>query len=63
MNFNFKQTGIYFSLFLCAFTAGNVLFSQNIISAEENYARNRPGVVKVQTEFSANVYVNKVQMN
>ena len=38
-------------------------YSQNLMSAEENYARNRPGVVKVQTEFSADVYVNKVQMD
>jgi S1-C subfamily serine protease len=37
--------------------------AQVAISPEENYARNRPGVVKVQTEFSANVYVNKVQIN
>ncbi|HVZ56457.1 MAG TPA: serine protease [Chitinophagaceae bacterium] len=36
---------------------------QRVLSAEENYARNRPGVVKVQTEFSANVYVNKVIIN
>jgi S1-C subfamily serine protease len=41
----------------------STLYAQTLISAEENYARNRPGVVKVQTEFSANVYVNKVQMN
>lgn len=52
----------------CFFIISQVLFihtgfAQTIISAEENYARNRPGVVKVQTEFSANVYVNKVQMN
>jgi serine protease Do len=40
-----------------------VSYCQGTINAEENYARNRPGVVKVQTEFSANVYVNKVQMN
>jgi S1-C subfamily serine protease len=37
--------------------------AQRLMSAEENYARNRPGVVKVQTEFSANVYVNKVEIN
>ena len=52
----------------CLFVAGGPFFginafSQNVMSAEENYARNRPGVVKVQTEFSADVYVNKVQMD
>ncbi len=33
------------------------------ISAEQNYAVNSPGVVAVQTVFSATVYVNKVRMN
>lgn len=63
MIFKFKQITIYFFFFFTALTASFTLFSQEVISAEENYARNRPGVVKVQTEFSANVYVNKVQMN
>lgn len=60
---NSKQIVIYFIFFFIALIANGILFSQRTISAEENYARNRPGVVKVQTEFSANVYVNKVQMN
>lgn len=34
-----------------------------IVSAEENYARNSPGVVMVQTVFSASVYINKVAIN
>jgi serine protease Do len=34
-----------------------------VITAEQNYAGNSPAVVMVQTVFSANVYVNKVQMN
>ena len=33
------------------------------IPAEHNYARNSPGVVMVQTVFSATVYVNKVEIN
>lgn len=33
------------------------------LSAEQNYAANSPGVVMVQTIFSATVYVNKVVMN
>lgn len=63
MIFKFKQIKLCFFFFTIALTASYTLFSQQSISAEENYARNRPGVVKVQTEFSANVYVNKVQMN
>ena len=34
-----------------------------VISAEQNYAANSPAVALVQTVFSANVYVNKVEMN
>ncbi|MET0393610.1 MAG: serine protease [Chitinophagaceae bacterium] len=34
-----------------------------VISAEQNYAANSPGVVMVQTVFSATVFVNKVVMN
>jgi serine protease Do len=33
------------------------------ISAVENYAINRPGVVMIKTVFSANVYVNKMKMD
>lgn len=33
------------------------------VSAEQNYAINSPGVVMIQTVFSATVYVNKVEMN
>lgn len=34
-----------------------------LITPEENYARNAPGVVMVQTVFTATVYVNKVDIN
>lgn len=34
-----------------------------VISTEQNYAANSPGVVMIQTVFSATVYVNKVVMN
>ena len=33
------------------------------ISGVENYAINRPGVVMIRTEYSANVYVNSMKMN
>ena len=47
-------------LFFIAFILPS--FAQNI-SAVENYAINRPGVVMVKTVFSANVYVNKMKMD
>src|SRR4030095_4130123 len=34
-----------------------------VISAEQNYAAHSAAVAMVQTVFSANVYVNKVEMN
>ncbi len=34
-----------------------------MVSVEESYARNSPGIVMVQTVFSATVYVNKVTVN
>lgn len=33
------------------------------ISGMENYAVNRPGVVMIRTEYSANVYVNSLRMD
>jgi S1-C subfamily serine protease len=33
------------------------------ISGVENYAVNRPGVVMIRTEYSANVYVNSMKMD
>lgn len=33
------------------------------ISGMENYAINRPGVVMIRTEYSANVYVNSMKMD
>ncbi|MFI5132800.1 MAG: S1C family serine protease [Chitinophagales bacterium] len=41
---------------------GSTAFGQKI-TAEQNYAMNSPGVVMLQTIFSATVYVNKVKMN
>lgn len=33
------------------------------LSGVENYSANRPGVVMVRTEFTANVYVNRMKMD
>jgi serine protease Do len=46
---------------MCSFFADSG--HAQVISAEQNYAANSPGVVMVQTVFSATVYVNKVEMN
>jgi serine protease Do len=51
------------SLLLWA-SAGLSAFSQEIeISGVENYALNRPGIVMVRTEYTANVYVNSMKMD
>src|ERR1700730_18973234 len=33
------------------------------ISGVENYALNRPGIVMIRTEYTANVYVNSMKMD
>lgn len=43
--------------FLCFFTANGQL------TAAQNYARNRPGVLMVKTHFSANIYVKQVKID
>ena len=49
---------------LCAmsFLKGTPARSQEL-SGTENYAVNRPGVVMIRTEYSANVYVNSMKMD
>lgn len=57
-----KKT-IYLSFLLVAFlTCGINNVQAQFIAAEQNYAANSPGVVMVQTAFSATVYVSKVEM-
>jgi serine protease Do len=46
----------------CLLFIGLVTKAQ-LITAEQNYARNCPGIVMVQAVFSATVYVNKVEIN
>src|SRR5882757_7261548 len=53
--------GKYSFLFLLLFPA--VISRGQRISGMENYAINRPGVVMVRTEYSANVYVNSMKMD
>lgn len=45
---------------LCLFSIGG--WAQ-VITAEQNYAGNSPGIAMVQTVFAATVYVNKVEIN
>jgi len=53
-----KEWKIILCIMAVGFRAGG-----QVISAEQNYAANSPAVAMVQTVFSANVYVNKVEMN
>lgn len=50
-------------LLLFLFAGAHTRIHSQAITAEHNYARNAPGVVMVQTMFSATVYVNKVEIN
>jgi serine protease Do len=43
--------------------AGPVTSSAQQLSAVQNYGVNRPGVVMVRTVFSADVYINKMQLD
>jgi len=62
MQRHFFRTGIYL-LYLFFLSAGcSVGFTQKL-SAVQNYAMNRPGVVMIKTVFSADVYVNKMKMD
>lgn len=49
--------------FLLLLFAGQVNVRGQQLSAVQNYAVNRPGVVMVRTVFSADVYVNKMQLD
>src|SRR5258706_8827521 len=47
-----------------AHISGSLSSSQsNKLSGVENYALNRPGIVMIRTEYSANVYVNSMKMD
>src|SRR5258707_10690904 len=52
-------------LLLCLLLAGHCMAvgKEPKLSGVENYALNRPGIVMVRTEYSANVYVNSMKMD
>lgn len=52
-----------FLAFLIFLIAGPVISSAQELTAVQNYGVNRPGVVMVSTVFSADVYVNKMQLD
>jgi serine protease Do len=52
----------FFGLLFLLTTLSTSACAQNC-SAAQNYALNRPGVVMIKTVFSANVYVNKMEMD
>ncbi len=58
-----KQASILSLLVSALFMLKMDSASGQFISTEQNYAASSPGVVMVQTVFSATVYVNKVEMN
>jgi serine protease Do len=51
-----------FVLTFLAFVNGSAGAQHNRLSGSENYALNRPGVVMIRTEYSANVYVKSMRM-
>lgn len=50
---------IFSLLAICGSAAGQ----DSRLSGVENYALNRPGVVMIRTEYTANVYVNSMRMD
>src|ERR1700744_2822879 len=52
-------------LFICLLLAGNCIAAgpDPKLSGVENYALNRPGIVMIRTEYTANVYVNSMRMD
>src|ERR1700760_105004 len=48
---------------LCILTAFPLTTLAQQLTAVQNYGVNRPGVVMVRTVFSADVYINKMQLD
>src|ERR1700735_2651356 len=53
----------FFMLLAPALASLSASGQQARLSAMNNYALNRPGVVMIRTEYSANVYVNSMRMD
>ena len=58
------RTGFVLLIIALVLSPYNPLCAQEIkISGVENYALNRPGIVMIRTEYTANVYVNSMKMD
>jgi serine protease Do len=51
------------SIFLLVLSTFSAAAQSSRLSAVGNYALNKPGVVMIRTEYTANVYVNSMKMN
>src|SRR5450755_4832233 len=54
--------GVFITVLLILITGSLISYAQQL-TAVQNYGVNRPGVVMVRTVFSADVYVNKIQLD
>jgi serine protease Do len=57
---------LFFLGLILAVTGNGMARAQGLklrLTGAENYAHNRPGVVMIRTEYSANVYVNNMRMD
>ena len=51
------------ALLIVFLLAGFTRAEAQLLNAVQNYGMNRPGVVMVKTVFSADVYVNRIQLD
>jgi S1-C subfamily serine protease len=58
-----KYLPLTLSLVMLAATRCGATGQDPTLSGVENYALNRPGVVMIRTEYTANVYVNSIRMD
>src|ERR1700712_2761912 len=61
MKISFLRLRIFFTVLI--FLAATCASQAQQLNAVQNYGINRPGVVMVKTVFSADVYVNKIQLD
>ena len=54
--------GVFITVLLILIT-GSLISGAQQLTAVQNYGVNRPGVVMVRTVFSADVYINKMQLD
>jgi hypothetical protein len=63
MTGNLKPTCLLLALLSLLALGGSAAGQDSKLSGVENYALNRPGVVMIRTEYTANVYVNSMKMD